>query len=36
MEKSIFDYNTIKHINKYWGDIRDYKNLKKTILETRS
>ncbi len=34
-EKSVFDYNTIKSVNQYWGDIRDYKNLEKAILDTK-
>jgi len=33
-KKSVFDYNTINSINQYWGDIRDYKSLEKSMLDT--
>ncbi len=33
-KNAIFDYKTIMNIEQIWGDIRDYKKLKKTVLET--
>ncbi len=33
-KKSVFDSNSIEHIKQFWGDIRDYKNLEKCIVES--
>ncbi len=34
-EKSVFDYNSIKNIKQFWGDIRDYRRLEKCITEIK-
>ena len=33
-KNAVFDYKTIMNIEQIWGDIRDYKKLKKAVLET--